>query len=49
MTESPSLLSRIADATRRHADRASLVLDDDVLTHGDVDRMSSVVTVGWPG
>ncbi len=49
MIESPPLLQRIAAATRRRPERASLVLDDDVLTHGDVDRMSSVVARGLAG
>jgi acyl-CoA synthetase (AMP-forming)/AMP-acid ligase II len=49
VTESPSLLSRIADATRRHPERAGLVLDDDVLTHHDVDRLSSAVARGLAG
>ena len=43
------MLGRIADATRRRSERASLVLDDEVLTHGDVDRMSTLVARGVGG
>ena len=43
------MLGRIADATRHFSERASLVLDDDVLTHGDVDRMSALVARGLAG
>ncbi len=49
VTESPVVARAIADATRLHPERASLVLDDDVLTHGDVDRMSALVARGLAG
>ncbi len=49
MTGSPTLLGRISDATRLRAERASLVLDDDVLTHRDVERMSALVARGLTG
>ena len=47
--DSPRCSRRIADATRLLPERASLVLDDDVLTHGDVDRMSALVARGLAG
>ncbi|MGZ4672045.1 MAG: class I adenylate-forming enzyme family protein [Ilumatobacteraceae bacterium] len=46
MTEAPTALQRIAGAAHRHPERTCLIVDDELLTHGEVDRLATVVARG---
>jgi acyl-CoA synthetase (AMP-forming)/AMP-acid ligase II len=41
VTASPSALQRLATAARLHPDRPAIVVGDDALSHGDLDRLSA--------